>query len=171
MTMLAVALPWTTALSINLRCATLLLPIAIDRPSPPLHRPLPNQAVNAPQQQTASAEIPIASDAPLRHISRGFLPWRFADAGPAARGTVIMGRHPKTFTNSEELSTSICFPLCPQTRTLLDTFGRASKFESKKNPSRRYRVFFEVRADLAWIARSISGGGCCSPAIAHQTLT
>jgi hypothetical protein len=98
MTMLAVALPWTTALSINLRCATLLLPIAIDRPSPPLHRPLPNQAVNAPQQQTASAEIPIASDAPLRHISRGFLPWRFADAGPAARGTVIMGRHPKTFT-------------------------------------------------------------------------
>ena len=100
MTMLAVALPWTTALSINLRCATLLLPIAIDRPSPPLHRPLPNQAVNAPQQQTASAEIPIASDAPLRHISRGFLPWRFADAGPAARGAVIIGRHPKTFTKN-----------------------------------------------------------------------
>jgi hypothetical protein len=95
MTMLAVALPWTTALSINLRCATPLLPIAIDRPSPPLHRPLPNEAVNAPQQQTASAEIPIASDAPLRHISRGFLPWRFADAGPAARGAVTMGRHPK----------------------------------------------------------------------------
>jgi hypothetical protein len=101
MTMLAVALPWTTALSINLRCATPLLPIAIDRPSPPLHRPLPNEAVNAPQQQTASAEIPIASDAPLRHISRGFLPWRFADAGPAARGAVIMGRHPKTFTTTE----------------------------------------------------------------------
>src|SRR5882672_11708141 len=75
MTMLAVALPWTTALSINLRCATPLLPIAIDRPSPPLHRPLPNEAVNAPQQQTASAEIPIASDAPRRHISRGFLVW------------------------------------------------------------------------------------------------
>src|SRR6266404_5107714 len=63
------------------------------------------------------------------------------------------------------------FRFAPQTRTLLDTFGRASKFGSKKNPSRRYRVFFEVRADLAWIARSISGGGCCSPAIAHQTLT
>ena len=75
MTMLAVALPWTTALSINLRCVTLLLPIAIDRPSPPRHRPLPNEAVNAPQQQTASAEIPIASDAPLRHTSRGFLVW------------------------------------------------------------------------------------------------
>src|SRR6266481_9833483 len=61
------------SLSINLRCATPLLPIVIDRPSPPLHRPLPNEAINAPQQQTASAEIPIASDAPLRHISRGFL--------------------------------------------------------------------------------------------------
>jgi len=35
----------------------------------------------------------------------------------------------------------------------------------------RYSVFFELRADLAWVARSISGGGCCSPAIAHQTLT
>jgi MFS family permease len=36
---------------------------------------------------------------------------------------------------------------------------------------KRYSVFFEVRADLAWVARSMSGGGCCSPAIAHQTLT
>jgi hypothetical protein len=36
---------------------------------------------------------------------------------------------------------------------------------------RRYSVFFELRADLAWVARSMSGGGCCSPAIAHQTPT
>src|ERR1700692_572236 len=56
-------------------------------------------------------------------------------------------------------------------RAHLGHVARASKFGSKKNPSRRYRVFFEVRADLAWVARSISGGGCCSPAIAHQTLT
>jgi hypothetical protein len=98
MTMLAVTPPRIAVLSFDLRCATPLLPIAIDRPSPPLHRPLPNEAVNAPQQQTASAEIPIASDAPPRPISRGFLPWRFADAGLAARGDVIMGRHPKTFT-------------------------------------------------------------------------
>jgi hypothetical protein len=56
-------------------------------------------------------------------------------------------------------------------RAHLRYVARASKFGSKKNPSRRYRVFFEVRADLAWVARSISGGGCCSPAIAHQTLT
>jgi len=37
--------------------------------------------------------------------------------------------------------------------------------------SRRYSVFFEVRADLARVAGSMFGGGCCSPAIAHQTLT
>src|SRR6516162_4370860 len=36
---------------------------------------------------------------------------------------------------------------------------------------RRYCVFLEDRADLAWVARSGSGGGCCNPAIAHQTLT
>jgi hypothetical protein len=30
--------------------------------------------------------------------SRGFLPWRFADAGPRVRGATFMGRHPKTFT-------------------------------------------------------------------------
>ena len=56
--------------------------------------------VNAPRQQTAGAEIPIASDALLRQISRGFLPWRFADAGPGLRGAVAMGRHPKTFTKA-----------------------------------------------------------------------
>jgi hypothetical protein len=36
---------------------------------------------------------------------------------------------------------------------------------------RRYSVCFEVRADLARVAGSMFGGGCCSPAIAHQTLT
>src|SRR4029077_522091 len=56
-------------------------------------------------------------------------------------------------------------------RAHLRHVARASKFGSKKNPSRRYRVLFDVRADLAGVPRSISGGGCCSPAIAHQTLT
>src|SRR5258708_40014935 len=101
MTVLAVAPSWTTASSINLRCATPVLPIAIGRPSPPPLRPLPKEAFNARRQQTASAEIPIASDAQLRHTSRGFLHWRFAYAGPGVRGTVITGRHPQTFTNWE----------------------------------------------------------------------
>jgi hypothetical protein len=56
--------------------------------------------LKAPRQQNAAIEIPIASDAQLRHISRGFLPWRFADAGPRVRCAVIMGRHPKTFTQA-----------------------------------------------------------------------
>ena len=70
MTMLAVAPPWTTASTSNLRRTTSVLPIAIDRQSPPPLRPLPKEAVNAPRQQTASAEIPIASDAQLRHLPR-----------------------------------------------------------------------------------------------------
>ena len=35
---------------------------------------------------------------------RGFLPWRFSDAGPRARGAASWGRHPKTFTNSRRPS-------------------------------------------------------------------
>src|SRR5882757_5326609 len=100
MTMLAVAPPWTTASSINLCCATPVLPVAIGQlSSPPL--PLPKQLLNARAQQITSAENPIASDALLRPTSRGFLPWRFADAGPGVRGTIIIGRHPKTFTDSD----------------------------------------------------------------------
>src|ERR1700736_332196 len=81
MTLLVVAPPWTTALSVNLRCATPVLPIAIGRPTSSPFRPLPKQAVKAPRQQTASAEIPIASDAQLRHTSRGFLVWGFSCQG------------------------------------------------------------------------------------------
>ena len=34
-----------------------------------------------------------------RHTSRGFLPWRFAYAGPSARAAPpSWGRHPQTFT-------------------------------------------------------------------------
>jgi hypothetical protein len=36
------------------------------------------------------------------HIpSRGFLPWRFADAGPCARLNRHGAGHPKTFTNAD----------------------------------------------------------------------
>src|ERR1700692_2904367 len=91
MTRLAVAPPWTTALSVNLRRATPILPIAIGQPSSPPLRPLPKEAINAPRPLTASAEVPIAADALLRHSSRGFLPWRFADAGPGVRGATFMG--------------------------------------------------------------------------------
>src|SRR5712672_525378 len=48
-----------------------------------------------------SRQIPIASDAPPRHTSRGFLPWRFAYAGPGASRIVPDGRHPKPFTTGD----------------------------------------------------------------------
>jgi hypothetical protein len=38
-----------------------------------------------------SRQIPIASDAPPRHASRGFLHWRFAYAGPGVRRATVMG--------------------------------------------------------------------------------
>src|SRR6266700_3813160 len=100
MTMLAVAPPWTTASSINLCCATPVLPVAIGQLSSPPLRSLPKELLNARRQQITSAENPIASDALLRPTSRGFLPWRFADAGPGVRGAII-GRHPKTFTTTD----------------------------------------------------------------------
>src|SRR5882724_7543082 len=79
---LARAQPEIAVLSFDLRCATPVLPVATGRnvSSPP--RSLPKQAFNATPQQTASTEIPIASDARSLHTSRGFLPWRFAYAGP-----------------------------------------------------------------------------------------
>jgi hypothetical protein len=52
-----------------------------------------------------------------------------------------------------------------------ESAAAAVDWSGDEAPPRRYRVFFEDRADLAWVARSGSGGGCCSPAIAHQTLT
>src|SRR5713101_3718229 len=91
MTMLARAPLRIAISSFNLRRLTPVLPIAIDRPNPSPHRLLPKEAVNARRLQTAVAEIPIAPDAPHRHTSRGFLPWRFADAGPGVRRATVRG--------------------------------------------------------------------------------
>src|SRR6267143_875765 len=48
-----------------------------------------------------SRQIPIASDAPPRHTSRGFLHWRLSDDGPGASRIVPDGRHPKPFTEAD----------------------------------------------------------------------
>ena len=57
--------------------------------------PAPSTASQRGAQRTsataASAKIPIASDAQPRHNSRGFLPWRFAYAGPGVRRATVMG--------------------------------------------------------------------------------
>ena len=102
MTMLALASPWMAVLSFDLRCATQVLPIARGRPGAPPPRSLPKQVVNGNRQHTARAEIPIAADARPHQTSRGFLPWRFAYAGPTVSvAPPSSGRHPQTFTNSE----------------------------------------------------------------------
>src|ERR1700688_4559586 len=91
MIMLALALPSIAVVSLDHHCPTPIPHLATGRPGSSLHRSPSKQAFNAPRQQTASVEIPIASDARPRHTSRGFLPWRFAYAGPGVRGATIMG--------------------------------------------------------------------------------
>ena len=52
------------------------------------------------------AEIPIAWDARPHHISRAFLPWRFAYLGPRRTTRLYHGRHPETFTTTNLSSES-----------------------------------------------------------------
>ena len=75
MIMLALALPSIAVVSFDHRCATPIPHVVTGRPGSSPHRSYSKQASNAPRQQTASIEIPIASDAPPRHTSRGFLVW------------------------------------------------------------------------------------------------
>ena len=71
---LALAPPTTTDLRLGLRCATPITPIATGRTVSSCLRTLP-----ATDRQRRN---PLASDARPHHTSRGFLSWRFADAGP-----------------------------------------------------------------------------------------
>jgi hypothetical protein len=120
MTMLALALPSIAVVSFDLRCATPVLPVAIGRPGSSPPRSLPKQAFNVPRQQTASVEIPIASDAPPRHTSRGFLNWRFAYAGPGARRSTFMGPASENLHKLGSRSASTLLLLCPNKRTSRD---------------------------------------------------
>ena len=88
---LALAPPSIAVVSFVLRCPTPIPHVQTGRPGSSLHRSRSKQAFNAPRQQTASVEIPIASDARPRHTSRGFLPWRFAYAGPGVSRATFMG--------------------------------------------------------------------------------
>jgi hypothetical protein len=63
----------------------------------------PIRKVRATSQKLArthSRQIRTASDAPPRHTSRGFLHWRFAYAGPGARGAVSVGPASANLHNS-----------------------------------------------------------------------
>jgi hypothetical protein len=80
--MLAVALLTIVAVLFHLRSATPILHLAIHRPASSHPPSAAEKAPNPPRQKTGSVQIPIAPDAPPRHIFRGFLLWRFAYAGP-----------------------------------------------------------------------------------------
>ncbi|MET4292171.1 hypothetical protein ABIB06_003053 [Bradyrhizobium sp. LB8.2] len=91
---LAPAATSATGLSTNRR-STPVLPIRSD---PPTFSIASAKRVQRTSHTHRQRRIPIAPDVPPRPTSRGFLLWRFSYAGPRARGAIIVGRHPKTFT-------------------------------------------------------------------------
>src|ERR1700683_3177424 len=101
---LGLAPPRLALLSLDLHCAMQLLPIAIQPLGSSPARSLPKQAFNGLRQQTVCTEIPIASNAPPRQTSRGFLPWRFAYAGPRVRRTTFTGPASANLHSSRRLN-------------------------------------------------------------------
>ena len=67
--------------------------------------------------KTANAKIPIVSDARLHQTSRGFLPWRFAYAGPGVRRPTVMGPPSANLHSRVGSALSPTFPVCTQLRT------------------------------------------------------
>jgi hypothetical protein len=67
----------------------------------PFHHPPACWSASTPfTHLVRGTQIPIAQAATPKSPSRGFLHWRFAYAGPGARRTTVMGRHPQTFTEA-----------------------------------------------------------------------
>src|ERR1700722_20129568 len=91
MTMLAVALLTIVALLFHLRRATPILHLAIDRPASSHPRSPPEKAPNPPRQKTGSVQIPIAPDAPPRHILPRFPPLKVCVRGPPGRAAPRLG--------------------------------------------------------------------------------
>src|SRR6478735_7419056 len=98
---LALAKPGTAVLSFDRCCATPVLPVAIGRQCSPPRRLLPREAINAPRQQAANVQIPIASDAQASsHLPR-FPPLEVCVRRPhVSAAPPSWGRHPQTFTDA-----------------------------------------------------------------------
>jgi hypothetical protein len=123
MIMLALAPPSIAVVSFDHRCATPIPHVATGPPSSSLHRSPSKQAFNAPRQQTASVEIPIASDPRPRHTFRGFLLWRFAYAGPGVRRATIMGPASANLHISGRSSYQLASSNTPQLRPIRSNLG------------------------------------------------
>src|SRR6266568_7325207 len=102
-----------------------------------------------------SRQIPIACDAPSRPTSRGFLPWRFADAGPGVRGAVIMGRHPKTFTKADIRLRSM-----PSLDVTFFVVATSNPFHSHLSPTTRRSILL-IRSERSASAALIAAIVCC----------
>jgi hypothetical protein len=83
MTRLDLVPPWIAVLSFDLHCEMPLLPFAAGRSGSWPFDPFPNKRSIHIANRNAKAEIPIAFDARPLSTSRGFLPRRFAYAGPS----------------------------------------------------------------------------------------
>ncbi len=107
------------------------------------------------QKLYSSRQIPIACDAPSRPTSRGFLPWRFADAGPGVRGAVIMGRHPKTFTKADIRLRSM-----PSPDVTFFVVATSNPFHSHLSPTTRRSILL-IRSERSASAALIAAIVCC----------
>ena len=143
MTMLALAPSRIAFSSFNLRRSTPVLPIAIGRPNPSPHRPLPKEAINARRLHTAAAEIPIASDAPPRHTSRGSLPWRFAYAGPSARRATFMGPASANLHKNGPDCIKTLLPVHPDQRTSSDRPGMSQTCHQETHAPQQTASLFD----------------------------
>jgi hypothetical protein len=149
MIMLALAPPSIAVVSSDHRCATPIPPVATGRSASSLHRSRSKQAFNTPRQQSASVEIPIAVNARPRHISRGFLPWRFAYAGPSVRRATIMGPASANLHKLRSLDAQVGGLLCPQQRTSSARPLRSEKCHNRTHAAQQKNSY--------WIIASPSG--------------
>ena len=76
--------------------------------------------------KTANAKIPIVSDARLHQTSRGFLPWRFAYAGPGVRRPTFMGPPSANLHKSCLNGLVQTLPLWPDQQTSIERPGASS---------------------------------------------
>ena len=92
--------------NVRLFCQTAQLPAQFGAPA--AHSSPASPPADAPDRSHTQSrgirgtQIAIVRDEPPRLPSRGFLPWRFSDAGrPCRAAPSVSGRHPKTFTTAD----------------------------------------------------------------------
>ena len=156
MTRLALAPPSIAVVSFDHRCTTPIPHVATGRPSSSLHRSPSKQAFNAPRQQTASVEIPIASDARPRHTSRGFHVWGFFCQGVRQSGKSFVLRQ-FLCSISKPVSSSRPAGSLTSSRAGAVKVGRRTNLAACSELARPYLDSFEHDGTLGAIGMTIRG--------------